>query len=96
MHVVQEDANAGLVGHLLGALGESSIEDTAFAGRGLWLRMAIAILNLGAVGTMLSTCLPVITEQLVPMIEKLPLRLLAPSTQVRPTRHLEWRSAIQL
>ena len=97
MHVVQEDANDGLVGHLLDALGESSIEDTSFAGRGLWLRIAIVILNIGAVGTMLSTCFPVITNKLLPMIEILPLHLLAPSTQVRPCRHLEeWYSAIEL
>lgn len=94
MHVVQEDENHVLVSHLLGALGESSIEDTAFAGRGLWLRMAIVVLNLGAVGTMLSTCFPVITEKLLPMIDTLPLHLLASSTQVRPSRHLEWHSGI--
>lgn len=95
MHVVQEDANSVLVGHLLGALGDSSIENTAIAERGLWLRMAIDILNLG-VGTILSTCFPVITDKLLPMVDFLPVQLLAPSTQVRHNRYLKPYSAMKL
>lgn len=85
LHVVEEDANAAVVGHLLRSLGERSVEDTAFAGRGLWLRVAIDILDRGT-GEMLTTCIPVITEGLPPMIENLPLELLAPSTEVRQNR----------
>lgn len=84
LHLVKDDNNAGLVSPLLRALGERSAEDPAFAGRGLWLRVAIDILgDRGAVGTMLTTCLPVISGGLPPIIENLPLQLLAPSTQVR-------------
>lgn len=92
LHLVQENANAALVGHLLRALGDISIEDLALAGRGMWLRVAINILDRSAVGTMLATCLPVITEGLLPMIENLSLQLLAPSTQVR--RRLGLHTAI--
>lgn len=83
LQVVKEDANAAVVSHLLRALGERSEQDTAFAGRGLWLRVAVDILDRGAVGTMLITCLPAITEGLSSIIENLHLKLLAPSTQVR-------------
>lgn len=84
LHVVREDANAAVVSHLLRALGERFVEDTVLAGRGLWLRVASDIIDRGgAAGTILATCLPVITECNPRMIENLPLQLLAPNTQVR-------------
>lgn len=86
LHIVKEDANAAVVSRLLGALGERSVEDTAFAERGLWLRVAIDILDRGATGTMLQTCLPVITDWLPQMIKNLPVQLLASNSQVRHSR----------
>lgn len=83
LHVVQEDENAAVASHLVDFLGERSIEDTALAQRGIWLRVASGILDCGTVGTMLATCLPVISARLPRMIENLPVQLLAPNTQVR-------------
>lgn len=90
LHVVKDDANAAVVSRLLGALGETCVEDATFAERGLWLRIAIDILDRGAMGTMLKICLPVITEWLPPMIKNLPVQLLAPSPQVRQIGYLEY------
>lgn len=78
-----ETARANVVSHLLRTLSKRSVEDTAFARRGLWLRVVSAILDRGPVGKMLATCLPIVTQDLFAVIENLPLQLLAPGTQVR-------------